>query len=197
MAIGRCGRGSGRDLRLARIPTVLREELCSLQPVAMVGNLLCRLIPEHTGNRLRAAILRGVGWQIGAHTTIGGVPTCYGRGAIRRRLSIGEMTWINVGCTFELQDEVRVGDRVAIGHDVLILTSTHEIGPSAWRGGPMSSAPVTVESGSWIGARCVILPGVTIGAGAVVAAGSVVTKDVEPDTLVGGVPAKPLKRLEP
>jgi maltose O-acetyltransferase len=123
------------------------------------------------------------------------VPTFCGQGPIQRRLSIGERTWVNVGCFFELQDEIQIGDGVSIGHDVMFLTSSHQIGRHGWRAGAATTAPISVGSGVWIGARSVILPGVTLGAGSVVAAGSIVNKDVGADTLVAGVPAKMVRSL--
>jgi acetyltransferase-like isoleucine patch superfamily enzyme len=83
-----------------------------------------------------------------------------------------------------------------VGARVLFLTSGHEIGPSERRAGPVHSSPITVEDGCWIGAGSILLPGVTIGRGSIVAAGSVVTKDVAPDTLVGGIPARPIRELD-
>ena len=63
--------------------------------------------------------------------------------------------------------------------------------------GDLIPAPIRIGNDVWIGANATVLPGVTIGDGAVVAAGAVVTRDVEPLTVVGGVPARPLKRIEP
>ena len=84
---------------------------------------------------------------------------------------------------------------MALGHGVLILTSSHEFGDQWRRGGEHITAPVTIERGAWIGARGVLLPGVTIGHGAVVGAGAVVTTDVPPNTLVAGVPARTVRSL--
>ena len=64
----------------------------------------------------------------------------------------------------------------------------------AWKGG-LVSHPVTVEDGAWVGSGVTILPGVTIGKRAVVAAGSLITKSVESNTIVGGIPAKLIKRI--
>jgi maltose O-acetyltransferase len=184
-----------RSGQVDRIRHVIREEFDALHPAVLLGSAVARLLPKYVGNRLRAAILRRAGWSIGRYSTLGGVPTFAGSGSIQRRLSIGERTWVNVGCFFELHDEIRIGDGVAIGHDVLFLTSSHQIGPHDWRAGKRTTGPITVHSGVWIGARSVILPGVTLGAGSVVAAGSIVNRDIDPDTLVGGVPAKVVKRL--
>lgn len=102
---------------------------------------------------------------------------------------MGAGTVANRGCTIELNDRVDIGRDVAIGHDVLILTATHRIGRSTRRAGRLVTAPVMIGDGVWIGARAVVLPGVSVGKGAVVAAGSVVVEDVPADALVSGTPA--------
>ncbi len=107
-----------------------------------------------------------------------GNPTFTGTGPIEQRFSLGENCWLNIGVLINLGAEVSIGDRVAIGHEVMILTDSHEIGPSAWRAGEVYSKPVRIGSGAWLGARSLILPGISIGPGAIVAAGSVVTRDV-------------------
>jgi maltose O-acetyltransferase len=77
----------------------------------------------------------------------------------------------------------------------MFLTLSHQIGGRDYRAGATTTRTITVESGVWIGARSVILPGVTLGAGSVVAAGSIVNKDVDADTLVAGVPARVVRTL--
>lgn len=118
-----------------------------------------------------------------------GVPRWSGSGPIRSRLSVGSGCWINIGCHFELNDTISIDDGVAIGHDVLILTSTHKLGRNTRRAGELVTGPVVIGPGAWIGARSVILPGVEIGAGAVVSAGSVVNAEVPANTVVAGAPA--------
>jgi maltose O-acetyltransferase len=89
--------------------------------------------------------------------------------------------------------EVRIGRNVAIGNYVLIMDSDfHAVNDHRESG---KSAPVIIEDDAWIAARVTILKGVRIGKGAVIAAGAVVTKDVSPRTLVGGVPARVLRTL--
>ena len=110
---------------------------------------------------------------------------------------------IKVGCCVAIDEEVNlysvdkitIGSKVAISREAFICTASHDITkPNR----PLVTAPITICEGVWIGARAIILPGVTIGEGAVVAAGAVVTKDVEPFTVVGGNPAKFIKhRLLP
>ena len=95
-----------------------------------------------------------------------------------------------------VRSNVTIGDRVNVGPFVRFATDTHAIGPSKRRAGVNSWPPITVGSGVWIGGNAIILGGVTIGDGAIVAAGSLVNKDVPPNTIVGGVPAKKLRDLD-
>jgi len=92
--------------------------------------------------------------------------------------------------------EVHIGNHVMIGPGTLITTVTHPLDYRRRREYVASAQPVTIEDDVWIGGNVTLLPGVTIGQGSVVAAGAVVTKDVPPRTLVGGVPAKVIKTLE-
>ena len=90
---------------------------------------------------------------------------------------------------------VSIGDRVLIGYRTQILSTNHVIPKGLQRifGAGHEKKQVIIENDVWIGANCIIVPGVTIGQGAVIAAGSVVTKTVEAFTVVGGVPAKKIK----
>jgi maltose O-acetyltransferase len=87
-----------------------------------------------------------------------------------------------------------IGDDVMMGPEVLIYTSNHTMEAGIpMRLQPLKSAPVHIGNDVWIGARCIILPGVTIGDGAVLAAGAVVTRAVPANAIVGGIPAKVIK----
>jgi galactoside O-acetyltransferase len=87
-----------------------------------------------------------------------------------------------------------IGDRVLIAAHAVITTRGHpEVPP---RYGRVVDAPITIEDDVWIGAGAIVLPGVTVGRGSIVAAGAVVTSDVAPLTIVGGVPARELRRVE-
>lgn len=93
---------------------------------------------------------------------------------------------------------VSIGDRALIGYRTQILSSNHSI-PAVGLPFPISGdlhSPVIIEKDVWIGANCIITPGVTIGEGAVVGGGSVVTKDVPKNAIVAGVPAKLIKMRE-
>ena len=90
---------------------------------------------------------------------------------------------------------VHIGDRCDVGPGVEFITGTHAVGGPPRRAGEGTARPIDVEDGCWIGARATILPGVEIGDGCVVAAGSVVTDDCEPDGLYGGIPARRIREL--
>ena len=106
---------------------------------------------------------------------------------------IGKDVFINSGCHFQDQGGVYIGDGTLIGSQVVIATINHDIDP-AHRGDNLL-ASVHIGKNVWIGSHSTILPGVSIGDNAVVAAGAVVTKNVEANTIVGGVPAKVLKKI--
>jgi maltose O-acetyltransferase len=114
------------------------------------------------------------------------------------RISIGRGTFINVGLRIGVAApaEVRIGDNCAIGPNVSLESMGHEIKWTHERGWGGEARPIIIGNRCWIGAGAIILGGVTVGDGAVVAAGAVVTRDVESSTLVGGVPARLIKRIE-
>lgn len=110
-------------------------------------------------------------------------------------LRIGDGTFVNSGVSICAQEEVCIGARCAIGNYSLIMdTDFHDVDDHTK---PGKCAPVLIEDDVWIGARVTILKGVRIGRGAVVAAGAVVTRDVPPATLAGGIPARVIRVLQP
>src|SRR5579862_3459952 len=111
------------------------------------------------------------------------------------RVDIGNRVYINEGCTFDNLERVTIGDGVHVGPDVLFGTSSHKIGTSTTRAGTLFLAPLVVSSGCWIGARAILLPGVTVGEGCVIGAGAVVTKDCLPNGLYAGIPARRIRDL--
>jgi maltose O-acetyltransferase len=110
-------------------------------------------------------------------------------------VTIGRGTFVNYGCFFDSHSPITIGEHCSLGMRVMLLTSSHELGPHDARAANDISRPIVVGDGAWIGAGAIVLSGVTVGAGAVVAAGSVVVDDVAADTLVGGVPARPIRPL--
>lgn len=110
-----------------------------------------------------------------------------------KNITIGVHVFINSGCKFQDQGGITIGDNVLVGHNCVIATLNHDM--SVERRADMIPAPVRICDKVWIGANATILQGVTIGEGAVIAAGAVVNKDVPPRTVVGGIPAKVLKHI--
>ena len=104
---------------------------------------------------------------------------------------IGARCYINSSCVFDPGSaSVTIGDDVNIGVGVVLVGVDHAIGPAERRAGRDTSAPVVVGDGCWIGARVVVLPGVSIAPGCVIGAGSIVTSDTEPNGVYLGVPAR-------
>jgi maltose O-acetyltransferase len=147
--------------------------------------------------RTRARVLRLAGLAIGEGTVVASAFALIGGSDASGNLQIGADCYINEACVFDATALIRLGDGVSLGHGVLITTSSHEMGAMDRRAGLLQPRPVTVGDGAWIASRAVILPGVDIGSGAVVGAGAVVTRSVAPNTMVGGVPAVEIRRLDP
>lgn len=108
-------------------------------------------------------------------------------------ISVGSNCFINFNTTILDSFKVSIGNRVLIAPNVVISSVTHNLNADERHG--QIGQRIVIEDGAWICAGAVILPGVTIGEGAVVAAGAVVNKDVPPYTVVGGIPAKFIKKL--
>ncbi|MGI6009966.1 MAG: DapH/DapD/GlmU-related protein [Ruminococcus sp.] len=111
-----------------------------------------------------------------------------------KNITVGKHVFINSGCHFQDQGGIIIGDGALIGHNVVMATLNHDEDPGKRH--ILHGAPIVLEKNVWIGSNATILSGVTIGEGAIVAAGSVVTKDVRANTIVGGVPAKFIRKVE-
>jgi len=183
---------------LDSIGRALKTEIGQLHPWQDGLTLVSRLIPHQAGNSLRAELLRRMGFEIGPHTELEGTPKLNGPDRQNsENLRIGSHCQIGVDCEFEPGATITIGDHVTLGHEVMILTTTHELGSHEHRAGAIVRNPVTIESGAWIGARSIILPGVTIGEGAIVEACSVVTQNVANNARVAGNPARQLELVTP
>lgn len=110
-----------------------------------------------------------------------------------KNIFIGKNVFINFDCHFQDWGGIYIGDNVLIGSQVVLATINHGIQPSSRHDNRPS--PIHIENGVWIGSHATILPGVTIGENAVIAAGAVVTRDVPANVVVGGVPAKIIDRI--
>ena len=113
------------------------------------------------------------------------------------QITLGRHVRINVGCVLVSYAHIRIGDDCLIGEYVSVRDANHSTAPGEpMRLQPHTSAPISIGRNVWIGRGAVVLKGVSIGEGAVVAANSVVTKDVAPYTVVAGVPARRIKELQ-
>jgi len=112
-----------------------------------------------------------------------------------RFIQIGKNVFINHACSFLDMGGITIEDHVLIGPKVNLVTENHPLTPADRRA--LISKPILVKRNAWIGAAATILPGVTIGENAVVAAGAVVTIHVPDNTIVAGVPAKIIKSIDP
>lgn len=111
-----------------------------------------------------------------------------------KNITIGKNVFFNSGCKFQDQGGITIGNNVMIGHNVILATLNHDLAPE--NRSTMHPAPIVIGKDVWVGSNATILPGVTIGDGAIIAAGAVVTKHVPANTIVGGVPAKFIKKIE-
>jgi maltose O-acetyltransferase len=132
----------------------------------------------------RALGMRIASWRISPHCYFGG-----------REITIGARAFVNRGCFFDLCAPIEIGRRCHLAQQVMLLTSSHLMGPSSQRAGQLDSKRIVIDDGCWVGARVTILPGVRIGPGCVIATGAVVTRDCEPNGLYAGVPARRLRDL--
>ncbi len=161
------------------IGKIIRRLTAVLQETEVFLLSLTDLVPSH---HLRRLFQRSSGVQIGKGSTVHmGVVFYEPKG-----VQIGEDTIIGEGAVLDGRDRLQIGNHVAFASEVMVYNSQHDIHDPSFRA---ITKPVIIEDYVFVGPRAVILPGVTIGKGAVVAAGAIVTKNVEPFTIVGGVPA--------
>ena len=165
--------------------------------------------------RLRAALLRLRGLRIGGKSRFGIVRVPQGRGIVigsrvevehhvffklvdgNARLEIGDSVFIGTGSEIDVASSVRIGAHTLIAPGVFITDHEHNIARAMRIDAQgIRSAPVVIGEDVWLGARSIVLPGITIGDGAVIGAGAVVTKDVEPYAIVAGVPARVLGKRD-
>ena len=144
----------------------------------------------HTPEELREIMGRLIGKQVDRSFRM--FPPFYTD--FGKNITIGKDVFINSGCHFQDQGGIEIGDGALIGHNVVLATINHDLNPKENR--KNHYAPIRIGAHVWIGSNATILPGVTIGDYAVVAAGAVVTQDVPAMTVVGGVPARVLKTIQ-
>lgn len=146
---------------------------------------LCGYIPSQ---RIRLFLYRRA-----FRMTLGKSTVIYGGAEIRDawNIRIGEHTIVGHGAVLDGRRGLTIGENVNLSSGVWIWTLQHD--PQSPVFG-INGGPVVIDDYAWVSCRAIVLPGVTIGRGAVVAAGAVVTKSIEPYTIVGGIPARPIGR---
>lgn len=112
-----------------------------------------------------------------------------------KNITLGKNVFINACCHFQDQGGITIGDDCLIGHNVVFATLNHGIAPEERFS--MKPAPITLGKNVWVGSNSTILQGVTIGDNAIIAAGSVVNRDIPANTIAGGVPAKLIRSIYP
>ena len=141
-------------------------------------------------NQVRERLSNIIGTEIDSTTAIfAPFHTNFGR-----FLKIGKHVFINHGCSFLDLGGIVIEDHVLIGPKVNLVSENHPVDPSQRK--LLIGSPIVIKKNAWIGAGATILPGVTIGENAIVAAGAVVTKDVVENSIVGGVPAQFIKMID-
>jgi acetyltransferase-like isoleucine patch superfamily enzyme len=141
-------------------------------------------------DEIRAVFSELIGHQVDESFSL--IPPFYTTGG--ENIRIGRHVFINQNCTMYELGGIDIADDVMIGPNVSIITSGHPIEPSRRRAFVIAK-PIVIERGVWIAAGATIIGGVTVGENSVVAAGSVVTRDVPPSTLVGGNPARVIRSI--
>lgn len=144
----------------------------------------------HTVDEVRELLSELFGYQVPQSLRV--FPPLYAD--FGKNISVGEGVFINACCHFQDHGGVILGDGCQIGHNVVFATLNHELLPE--RRGVTRPAPIVLGKKVWVGSNATILQGVTIGDNAIVAAGAVVTKDVPANTIIGGVPARVIKRID-
>lgn len=152
----------------------------------LVWDLAASWMPYFIGRWWRLFLLRRFGTKDQGHISV--YPTV--RVWAPWNLELGSYVAIDDQVNLYSAAKITIGTKVAISREAFICTASHDISKA---NRPLVTAPITICDGVWIGARATILPGVTIGEGAIVAAGAVVTRDVEPWSVVGGNPARFIK----
>jgi maltose O-acetyltransferase len=169
----------------------------TLRPKLRIANFLAGLLPAYASGALRTMLYRWAGFQIEKSAfIIGNIRFYTGQKDIYTKLKVGSQVVIGHEVVLNLDTDITIEDNVSIGPHVLIYTGTHPLGRGSMRRMPQLLAkPVKLERGCWVGLGAIILPGVTVGAGSVVAAGSVIKQNVPPHTLVEGNPAVVVQKL--
>jgi len=160
------------------------------------ANIVSGLLPMFVSGAVRGRMYRLVGFKVAKGAFIAGnLKLTSAVAGFYEHLTIGPGGSIADHVTINLDAPVTIGSNVGIAPHVVIYTGSHKLGPGSARMAAPQALPVTIEDGAWIRIGAIIVPGVTVGRGAIVAAGAVVLKDVPPNTYVEGNPAAVIRKL--
>ena len=171
--------------RKQRLGVYIKDVLFNL--LIYFHNHIVTNIPSHAIRRFFLRRMMRLEMGQGSATLLG--LRLYTRG----NLTIANHSVIDRGCVLDARGEITLGNNVNLAPEVMVLTASHDPDDESFAG---IEKPVVVEDYAWIATRSLILPGVTIGRGAIVGAGSVVTKNVEPGTIVAGNPARLIRERQ-
>ena len=144
----------------------------------------------HTPDEVRGLLSELFGYEVPQSLRV--FPPLYAD--FGKNITVGENVFINACCHFQDHGGVTIGNGCQIGHNVVFATLDHGTAPEDR--GAMYPAPIRLGKNVWVGSNSTILRGVTVGDNAIIAAGSVVTKDVAANTVVGGVPARHIRDID-
>jgi len=180
------------DSRTLVIPRRTPESAAMLESVNRAMALTARVnrLTFSDADEVRALFSELIGKKVDDTFTL--IPPFYTTGGAE--ITVGINVFVNQNCTFYDLGGLDIADNVMIGPNVSIITSGHPLEPSQRRAAVIAK-PIAIQRNVWIAANVTIIGGVTVGENSVVAAGSVVTKDVPPNTLVGGNPARVIRAI--
>lgn len=185
----------GKKTGAVRTSSVIpATRLVGIRILSWLTNYVVSHIPSFTVRHFWYRRVLGVQLGKGSAVFLGCFIWNSGPSHMRRGgLCIGDFCRINRNCCLDARGTLSIGNNVSISPDVAILTLQHYYNDPQFAD---DARPVTIEDHVWIGTRATVLPGVRVGRGAVIAAGALVTRDVAPRAIVGGVPAKPIGQRE-
>ena len=154
-----------------------------------VWAVLFRPTPRWCLNGWRCWLLRMFGAKIGEGVRIQGTAKVWQPW----KLTIGDNSWIDGNVSLYSVDQITIGSNAVISEGAFVCTASHDIHSPVFA---LITKPIVIQDSAWVCSRAIVLMGVTIGEGSVVAAGALVTKDTEPWTIVGGNPAKVIGKRE-